>query len=84
MTERGCVPAVQRRKTPVSFPCSSLGHVSALPCSEQSLVLSSNQNIRAQLDFDTVSKPALWYFQVTSSVGVAQPVGSLHGVASAA
>lgn len=84
MTEGGCVPAVQSRKTPVSFPCSSLGHVSALLCSEQSLVLSSNQNIRAQSDLDTVSKPALWYFQVTSSVGVTQPVGSLHGVASAA
>lgn len=64
MRERGCVPAVQGSKAAVSFPCSSLGHVSAPPCSEQSLGLSSNQSIRARSDLDAVSKPALWCFQV--------------------
>lgn len=45
MRERGCAAAVQGSKTPVSFPCSSLGHVSAPPCSEQPLGSSSNQSI---------------------------------------
>lgn len=59
-----CVPAVQGSKTPVSFPCSSLGHVSAPPCSKQSLGLSSNQSITARSDFDAVSKPAFRCFQI--------------------
>lgn len=82
--QKGAVYQQYRAARHLSFPCSSLGRVSALPCREQSLSLSSNQSITAWSDLDTLSKPALWYFQVTSSVGVAQPVGSLHGLASAA